>query len=366
MTETKSKYPMDVSEGLPSLPQNMSEITAEWLTAALARSYPGVEVTSVHFGTVEHGTATKVRLLLAYNDAGHSHRLPATMFSKCNFEVHSDSPHLAECARSEALFYRDRAPAVEEWLNIPKCYFAGLDKKSGDAFLLLEDLLARNVTFGFALRPVDPETARCAVGMLARYHAQYWNTPGIVRHESTAGARICGDVWMGEPNFSHCAQLPRFEFVAPELRDRERFQRAIYKLWDSNAKGPHCLLLGDVHLGNCFFDADGSPGFLDLQGDTRGCWAHDFTEFLMTALDIKERREHERPLLEFYLEQLRAHGVDALSFDDAWEQYRRNTIWVATAAVCPVTSQYEAVCTAYTQRAMTAVMDLGALALLEA
>ena len=64
MSETKSKYPMDVSEGLPRLPQNMTELTAEWLSVALACSYPGVEVTSVHFGTVSHGTNTKIRLLL--------------------------------------------------------------------------------------------------------------------------------------------------------------------------------------------------------------------------------------------------------------------------------------------------------------
>ena len=363
MSETKSKYPMDVSEGLPRLPQNMTELTAEWLSAALACSYPGVEVTSVHFGTVLHGTNTKVRLLLNYNEAGHSHRLPATMFAKCNFEVHSDSPHLAECARSEVVFYRDRAPAVEEWLNIPKCYFVGHDEKSGIYFLLLEDLQARNVTFGFPnVRPVDPQIAQRALEMLARYHARWWNSPGTTRPESTSGGRIGTDVWMGESNFEYCMQLPRFEYVPPPLRDRERFLSAIYKMWDSNAQGPHCILHGDLHLGNCFFEVDGSPGFMDGQGDSRGCWAHDFTEFVLTALDIEDRRKHERPLLEFYLQELRSRGADAPSFENAWQHYRRNTFWMATAAVLPVEYQPEGVCIAYTQRSMAAVTDLDALA----
>jgi len=347
-----------------TLPRTMDEITADWLTAALAGKYPGTEVTSLFVGTIVHGSATKIRLLLTYNDAGHMYRLPATMFAKGNFEAAS-GPDMAACARSEAIFYRDLAPQVEEWLNVPKCYFAGVDGETGDAFLLLEDLLARNVSFGFALRPVNAETAKQTVGMLARFHAKYWDAPGIVRREITAGARLVTDTWMLEPNFSQCAALPRFDLVAPELRDRERFQRAAYRLWDLNAEGPHCLLLGDLHLGNMFFDADGSPGFLDMQGDTRGCWAHDFTEFLMTALAVDDRRKLERPLLEHYLDQLRVHGVEVLSFDQAWLQYRRNTLWVATAAVCPVSSQHEPVCTAYTERAMTAVMDLGALALLE-
>ena len=316
MSETKSKYPMDVSEGLPRLPQNITELTAEWLSAALACSYPGVEVTSVHFGTVSHGTNTKIRLLLTYNEAGHSHRLPATMLAKCGFEAHSISPHLAECARSEVVFYRQREP--EELVNAPKCYFAGMDEKSGASFLLLEDLLARNVTFGFGPRPVDPQIARRGVEMMARYHARWWNSPGTTRPEVSAGAVGVTDDWMNASNFEQCLQLPRFEYVPAPLRDRERFRRFIYRLWDSNAQGPHCILHGDLHLGNCFFEVDGTPGFLDGQGDTRGCWAHDFTEFVLSTLDIDARRKCERELLEFYLQQLRSHGIDALSSENAW------------------------------------------------
>jgi len=353
-------YAMDVSEGLPRLPQNLSELTAEWLTEALACPYPGAEVTSVHYGTVLHGTCTKIRLLLNYNEAGHSCRLPPTMWAKCGFEAHSQSPHVAECSRSEVVFYRQRAP--EGLLNVAKCYFGGLDRNSNGAFLLLEDLLARNVTFGFPkVRPIDPQIAQRAVGMMARFHARWWNGPERARRETSAGAALTTDDWMSESAFEHCMHLPRFEYVLPALRDRKRFVSAIHKLWDSNAQGARCLLLGDVALGNCFFEIDGTPGFLDLQGDTFGCWAHDFTEFVLSALDIDARRTSERPLLEFYLEQLRSQGIDAPNFANAWQQYRRNTLWLATAAVIPVTSQPEAVCIAYTQRAMAAVADLDAL-----
>jgi aminoglycoside phosphotransferase (APT) family kinase protein len=150
--------------------------------------------------------------------------------------------------------------------------------------------------------------------------------------------------------------------VPAPLRDREHFRSLLYKMWDSNAQRPRCVLLGDLQLGNCLFEVDGTPGFLDLQGDTFGCWAQDFTEFLTSALDIDDRRKHERPLIEFYLQQLRSHSVDAPSIEDAWRQYRRNTFWQATIAVVPVEFQPEVVCVAHTQRAMAAVMDLDALA----
>jgi hypothetical protein len=346
-------------EAAKNLPRAANELTPEWLTSALARSYPGVEVTSVHFGSVTHGTATKVRLLLSYNEAGHSYRLPATMLAKCNFEAHSSL--VAECARSEAVFYRDRAPGVQHLVNAPKCYFAGLDEKSGDAFLLLEDLLARNVTFGFAPRPKDARIAQLALEMLARYHAHWWNSPGPVR-VGPAGSSVVTDVWLAERNFERSKKLPRFQYVPPEMRNADTFRNAVIRLWEDNTKGPTCLLHGDLHLGNCFFEPDGSPGFLDWQGDTHGCWAHDFTEFVLSALEVEDRRKHERPLLELYLKELRACGVDAPSFENAWQKYRRNTLWIATAAVCPSTSQDEAVCTVHTQRAMAAVTDLDALA----
>jgi len=355
---------MEVSSGPPPLPRNIAELTAERLSALLAYRYPGTEVNSLHFGTVLHGTATKVRLLLNYNEAGHSHRLPATMYAKCGFEVHSQNRHMVESARSEVVFYLRRAP--EGLVNVPKCYFGGQDKTTGTSFLLLEDLLARNVTMGSALHPIEPQIVRLGLEMLARYHARWWNSPEL----EGLGSPIVADDWVGfildQGNFERSLHLPRFEYVPPEMRSRERIRSALYRLWESNTQGPCCILHGDLHLGNCYFDVDGTPGLLDWQGDTRGCWAHDFTEFLLTTLEVDARRNHERPLLEFYLQQLGSHGVDAPSFENAWQQYRRNTLWVAySSAVCPVAMQPEAVLTAYTRRGMAAATDLDALASFE-
>src|SRR3546814_2091171 len=79
MTETPKSH----------LPLRIEEITADWLSTVLAENYPGTKVTEVHVGTVIAGTATKVRLLLAYNEAGHAHRLPPTMWLKGGFIRHA-------------------------------------------------------------------------------------------------------------------------------------------------------------------------------------------------------------------------------------------------------------------------------------
>ena len=41
----------------------------------------------------------------------------------------------------------------------------------------------------------------------------------------------------------------------------------------------------------------------------------------------RRRRSHGRALLGSYLDRLRAHGVDAPAFDDAWRRYRQNVLY---------------------------------------
>lgn len=69
------------------LPLKTEDVTAKWLSAALSSRYPGVEVTSLQVGNVIRGTATKMQVLLAYNDAGRAHGLPPTMVLKGGFDI---------------------------------------------------------------------------------------------------------------------------------------------------------------------------------------------------------------------------------------------------------------------------------------
>src|SRR3546814_1755970 len=83
---------------------------------------------------------------------------------------------------------------------------------------------------------------------------------------------------------------------------------------------------GDMHLGNLYVDADGTPGFLDAQ-PRLGAWSIDVSYFLIAGLDLVDRRRWEGALLAHYLSCLRAEGVDPPSFDDAWAAYRRDVVW---------------------------------------
>lgn len=343
-----------------TLPLSLTEINADFLSEALSVRSPGVVVRSVHLGTIIHGSATKVRLLLDYDSAGHAAGLPPTLFLKGGFEDHG----LVSSAgyASEVSFYRDIAPELP--VNLPRSYFSGVDSSSGQAILLLEDLLARNASFGRATESISPDTAAATLELLARLHALWWEQddklPGLRFVDGAAAADGLVQGLLGAEHWEKSLAGPQAASVPAPLRNREHMVQLVRNLWDGDTKGPHCLLHGDAHLGNMFFERDGAPGFLDWQTTQRGAWAHEYTYFLVGALSIEDRRAHERALLEHYLAALRSHGVDAPSFDAAWLSYRRHTAHGVLWVVCPLEMQPLDVIEANVTRFTAAMTDLDA------
>ena len=322
------------------MPETLEGITADWLTRALEIDYPGTVVTSATPGSSVRATGTKLRLLLDYNDAGHAHRLPPTMWFKSGLEPHSD--YVRSSHEREGLFYSQIAP--HGLINAPKGYFAEVDDR-GFAGQLIEDLLARNARFGSEARPVGTDAAAQTLTMLARLHAFRWQsseldklgapggsliTDGIVLHLLTA------DSWeesMGRPA---ATELPAaFDTV-------ETVRRGMQQLWDYDSQSnERCIVHGDAHPNNMFFEQDGSPGFLDFQRLMQCDWAHDVNYFLVSCMDTDDAAANERELLEHYLIALKAHGAPALERDAAWENYRRHTMYGLVWNVVPTAMQTE-------------------------
>ena len=79
---------MNSATGRTALPRKPEEITAEWMSGALAQKHPGTVVKSVVQGTTIRGSATEIRVMLDYNEAGHEHGLPTTMWARTLMESH--------------------------------------------------------------------------------------------------------------------------------------------------------------------------------------------------------------------------------------------------------------------------------------
>lgn len=347
------------------IPVAISEVSAEWLTAALDTRYPGTVVNSVTHGPVLHGTGTKVRLMLDYNPAGHAAGLPPTMWAKGGFDgVHGEIIGGGNAA--EALFFSQVAPTLD--VNIPGCYYAETEGPDGASILLLEDLLNRNASFGRATEPLTVDAVRTLLELQADYHAEWWEKDG-----AALDGLGMGQPWLkaaithllGPDNWNE--QVTKRAEIIPEiLRDRDRVVAASLKWFEWETKGPHTLLHGDCHVGNLFFERDGKPGLLDWQVVSRGPFTHDITYLLVSALTVEDRRANEEALIRHYLGRLDAAGVAQVpTYDEAMFAHRCDIMHGFWWAVTPSTMQPEDICCATTERFAAAAADLGTLEALE-
>ena len=350
------------------LPLKPEQVTSAWLTEALRLRYPGAAVTNSRVVDVVNGTSTKIRLRCEYNQAGRDSELPETVIVKGGFESHS--PEMKEMYANEARFYRDVQPFVP--IHSPRCYFAGIDPRSYQSIVIMEDLQASGVEFLHAQRPQRyPEVARRLADM-ARYHAQTWNSTQLKpggRFEWIS-SRFSGwsleyqDRYFAPDVWQHYITSPRGAAVSQRLHDRTEIHRALHRLGEIEATEPICLIHGDTHLGNLYIEKDGTPGFFDAQV-ARAPWHLEVSYHIACALDIPDRKVLEKALLLHYLEALQANGVEAPSFKSAWLSYRRSLAYGYFIFLINETRfQTESVNTACAARFGAAMLDHGTLDLL--
>jgi len=356
-----------------SLPLRVDEIDADWLTQALRERYPGVAVLSAERGETLQGTATKIRLHLTYDAAGTRANLPSRLIAKGGFSAHRELMY--SIYEIEARFYCDIAPHLN--LRTPQCFYAGWDGARKQGVVLLEDLDARGARCCRVQEPLTYPQAAALLAMQVEYHARWWNdsrtfAPGgdfdwvkplDPLPEGEAGAYQRGQL---RPEvYAACMSLPRGVAVSRAFHDRDRMERALEQLRAIDRRSPFCLLHADCHLGNLYFDAEGRPGLLDWQSVRTGPCMHDFTYFLVSSLDMLDRRKWERALLSHYLEALQATGIAAPTFDEAWEAYRAQILYgLYYWLVNPIEFQAELNNCAVAPRFAHAALDHGTFELL--
>jgi aminoglycoside/choline kinase family phosphotransferase len=348
-----------------ALPKTVEDISAAWLTEALSRRHPGLVVASARHDDVIAGTGTKVTVDVEFNDVGRAAGIPGRLLVKGAFSGHQYTEIVSPLYVREARFFRDIAPGMT--INVPRCEFAEFEPDSGQGVVVLEDLRLRGVTFGRATEPVAAEMAAAMLTLLAQLHAATWGRADI--HDFGVWPdflpsllnRDDPNAYWSAPSWTASMRKPQAAAVPERWRDYDVLERAVRAMWATHETGPRCLVHGDPHLGNWFYTSDDRPGLLDWQMTMAGPWATDFTEFLVSALTIEARRAHERDLLTHYLDQLRVHGADAPSFEQAWLAYRQNVPYSVLWAAIPEEMQPVDINTAATERASAAADDLDTL-----
>lgn len=311
------------------LPHSVEDISLAAINALLAFSDILPRITAFTIGEVMHGTATKIRLSVEWDEAGQGDRLPRQLVLKGGFGPHRKA--MAHLYQIEERFYR----SIQPWLGIPspRCLGSIADPGGGQALVLLEDLDAAGARFCRVTDPISPELAAQFLGHLAKMHARTWGATGELTEQFGAltkwqalpmddsGAYARGQL---EPQtWARFMQLPRALAVSRLFHDRVSMRHALERIDAYTCDKPHCFLHADFHLGNLYFASDGTPSVLDWQSYSLGHWSHDVTYFLVSALDQRDRRRQGKELLAFYVDELRGHGItDAPSMEEALEAFR--------------------------------------------
>jgi len=221
----------------------------------------------------------------------------------------------------ECTFCERVAPQVP--IRVPEV--VAVTQRGSRFVLLLEDLTQDPGVELFTNRATAAgttvERARRVLTTFAELHAHFHGWDASRRD---ALMPLAGHPYLGRRprrvSFAlNAAAIDRCHHAAPEVFTASlaaTYRRALDQ-WDAVLaawfRGPLTLVHGDSHLANCFeyTTADGPRiGMLDFQGAHWSKGIRDVVYFLANSLDPELLAAHEDDLIDHYLAELAAHGVE--------------------------------------------------------
>jgi hypothetical protein len=346
------------SDNTYPLPVTIEALTPEWLQSALRVKYPDIALRGARLLDVNHGTCTKIRFELDLDEAGKAAGIPQRVILKGGFEPHSRMMPYMHAQEVHA--YADVLPYTP--LRFPGCYFAGFDAEAKQGIVVMEDLVARGVRFCHPQRPETPEAVGERLKRLARHHAMTWESPDIqpggrfewatnVFDSTHFESLLTPDIWRSYVDSARGAA------ASVCFHDLGWMKQAVDGMGRLARRLPTTLIHGDTHLGNLYVDVDGEPGFFDSLPHLAPAM-YEVAYHVTGALDVPDRRKHERELVKLYRDELLRNGVDAPSLDDFMHQFGCFLAYGYMIFILNASEfQPEAINTAYTARFSSAMLD---------
>ena len=328
-----------------TVPKNLQDITASWLTEALAASVTSdrASVTSYSAEAIGAGQgfmSHMFRLKLGYD---HDHPdLPRTMIIKLpstDPQLRSLSDRLQQGQR-EVRFYQEK-PA-DGHLQVPDAYYCDIDPATGNTVLLLEDVAGGRQ--GDSVLGCSLAEAHHCVSQLAKFQAYWWDHPNLHALDwmplKDAETRLYQELYADSWKFLIEKAGHGMPQTLRSLGDRLRVDIPAIKA--KLATPPLTIIHGDYRLDNCFFPTSAGLGSLvifdwEFCGRSRG--VYDVATFITEAFPPHQRRAEEIGLLQTYHSSLLSIGVRDYPFDECLLDYRLSMLevfvfWIITGACC--------------------------------
>ncbi|MHB8694692.1 MAG: DUF7064 domain-containing protein [Solirubrobacteraceae bacterium] len=298
------------------------EITEIWLSAALGR--PGLELLGVaSIGTGQMSQSYRVRFGAGGPDAEES---VVVKLASVNEISRATGVGLGAYSR-EVSFYQQLSERIRG--PVAACHLAAYDSAEGWFTLVLEDI-ADGVQ-GDQIAGCSVDVASIAMRSLAQLQAP-----------------VLGDVALGTSDYLNIPNplsqalvaqlLPAFlerygDRVSPE--HASLCERMVPSLdgWGADRRPPLGLVHGDYRLDNMLFAGDRCT-VVDWQTMSWGPAMLDASYFIGGGLSVDDRRASEKALIREYHDALLATGVEGFSWEQCWQEYRRQVFYGLVMTVC--------------------------------
>ena len=224
---------------------------------------------------------------------------------------------------NEVMFYRELAAGTP--MKTPEIYWSGISDDRTQFLLLMEDLAPAEP--GSQLVGESRHHAARALGEAARLASAYYGNESLADRDHVMsparddGGRLGQTFLEGAwPGF-----VERFgDHVSAEcLTFAERYV-ANHTHFVMSYEGPRTLVHGDFRSENILFGSD-TATTVDWQTVSEAGPLTDAAYFMGGSVEIDDRREWERELIEEYREHLARGGV-TLSAPDCWDLYRESAM----------------------------------------
>jgi hypothetical protein len=354
------------------IPTDIQDLTASWLTEALARPVTEVSIIADDAEGIEavKGVVGQVvRLSLTYDTDETD--VPSSLIAKLSSNNPSKRAgfHSLHMYEREVRFYEKLAPQIS--LRTPVCYHSAIDLKTGHSVLLLEDLLGgRN---GYKFGECSLAEVALATGQIAQFHASWWESPQLNEMDwmprfSTVDFQNIQHIYQQrwEPFLERVGQtLPK-----PMLEIGENLGRQLVKFFSYLESAPRTICHNDYQASNIFFFTEANGDLLqtviDWQLITFGRGVGDMANFLSKCVRPEVRQAHEMGWLKMYQAILVENGVEGYSFNACLNDYRlalfegwwRMVFAVGSGTLTP--EEEAGFCNVLLPRYCAAILDLNA------
>jgi hypothetical protein len=320
-------------------PTRLNDITPEWLTQVLHASgeLPAdSSVAAIKLDPMGAGVgmmSSLSRILITYSEANDS--LPVSLVIK----LPADNTTNREVAEQynlylkEVRYYQQLAPLTAA--KSPKMYFCDIGDHH-DFVMLMEDV--SDYRMGNQVTGATFEESLLCIDQLAQLHAAFWNKlddvdwlPHIANSENATNMAKGAEIGWG--------QLLEFfgDFVPATVNGkRDLYLSSIDRLQQGLDEPPITFIHGDFRMDNMLFGqgAEHHPlVIVDFQGPLKGRGIQDVGYLLGHSVQTQVRRDHEKELVQRYVDGLAGAGIADYGFDMAWQDYRLAILYSWTVAV---------------------------------